>query len=261
LVWRTLVGRARRAVATSAWHHPAYRHAFAQAARWAEWVPSLDEINEWIEPTGWQAKFVEGYVPVDLYSRLQVQHIFPLSWRMRRLRDVEHSPAPDLFHDLFGHVMMLFDPDYSGLVYEWAQRSSAAPPTRADRDVEQALADLTAAKCEEVVDDDDVAECAERLVATHKVAVAECSRHFQHETFYTWAIEFGLMQDNGEPITLTGAAGLSSLGEMARIFSGEVSFRPFNRQSLRRPVDYTEYQSVMFVSPSWTQYLDTLRSI
>jgi phenylalanine-4-hydroxylase len=72
------------------------------------------------------------------------------------------------------------------------------------------------------------------------------------ELVYWYTLEFGLVYENGTPKTY-GAGLLSSFGEIER-FATEAQIRPLDfDDAATRPYDPTQYQQVLFVSPSFPQ--------
>lgn len=77
-------------------------------------IPDLNDVNRRLDNlTGWQGVFVEGLVDggeflVDLAARK-----FPIGNFIRDQSDLNYTPAPDIFHDLYGHLPFLANKDYA----------------------------------------------------------------------------------------------------------------------------------------------------
>jgi phenylalanine-4-hydroxylase len=70
------------------------------------------------------------------------------------------------------------------------------------------------------------------------------------ELVYWYTLEFGLVEEGGALRTY-GAGVLSSFGEMERMTT-EAELRPLDfADASARPYDPTQYQPVLYVSPSW----------
>lgn len=70
------------------------------------------------------------------------------------------------------------------------------------------------------------------------------------ELVYWYTLEFGLVEEGGALRTY-GAGALSSFGEMERM-TKEAELRPLDfADASTRPYDPTQYQPVLYVSPSW----------
>lgn len=71
------------------------------------------------------------------------------------------------------------------------------------------------------------------------------------ERVYWFTIEFGLIEERGS-VKAYGAGLLSSFGELSAAFSGNVPWKPFDMEEVRRtPYDYSHMQPHFFVVPSF----------
>jgi phenylalanine-4-hydroxylase len=77
-------------------------------------IPDFDEISERLgRATGWQIVAVPGLIPEEAFFGLLAQRRFPVTDWIRRPEEFEYVVEPDVFHDLFGHVPLLFDPVFA----------------------------------------------------------------------------------------------------------------------------------------------------
>ena len=73
-------------------------------------IPHFDEINARLRPaTGWTLVAVPGLVPDDVFFAHLANRRFPVSVWLRKPEEFEYIVEPDIFHDFFGHVPMLFN--------------------------------------------------------------------------------------------------------------------------------------------------------
>ena len=73
-------------------------------------IPHFDEINAKLRPaTGWTLVAVPGLVPDDVFFTHLANRRFPVSVWLRKPEEFEYIVEPDIFHDFFGHVPMLFN--------------------------------------------------------------------------------------------------------------------------------------------------------
>jgi len=80
----------------------------------ADRMPRFDEVNALLEPaTGWTLVGVEGLLPELTFFEHLAHRRFPVTWWIRRPEQIDYIAEPDLFHDLFGHVPLLFDPVFA----------------------------------------------------------------------------------------------------------------------------------------------------
>jgi phenylalanine-4-hydroxylase len=242
-------------------HTETYLKGLRWFAGFRDRIPTQLEINAWLRPTGWRTVYASGYVPVSTYQLLHERRIFPIARPMRKLRDIDHSAAPDFLHDALGHLPMLFDPDYARLLEEWGRIGQSAPPTEQDRAVATALSALIDAHGTDETDADEITILTARLDAAHEEAWLGASRCTQFETFYTWAIEYGFLAGEDGSRRLIGAAALSSRGELRRILNGDPAFRPFSSGAIGRPVNYTTFQDVFFEARGFDEYHAILNAL
>lgn len=79
-----------------------------------ERIPALKDVSSILQKTtGWQLLRVEGLVhPKDFFSLLARKR-FPSTDFIRKREDLDYTPAPDMFHDLFGHTPLLTNPEFT----------------------------------------------------------------------------------------------------------------------------------------------------
>lgn len=71
--------------------------------------------------TGWQIVGVEGLLPeLDFFTHLAHRR-FPVTWWIRRPDQIDYIEEPDLFHDLFGHVPLLMEPQFADYLQAYGQ--------------------------------------------------------------------------------------------------------------------------------------------
>lgn len=80
----------------------------------AQRIPKFSEINALLEPaTGWTIIGVEGLLPELTFFEHLANRRFPVTWWIRKPEQIDYIAEPDLFHDLFGHVPLLFNPVFA----------------------------------------------------------------------------------------------------------------------------------------------------
>lgn len=79
-----------------------------------EKIPDIQNINSRLQKaTGWSGVYCEGFVePLDFFKMLADKK-FPIGSFIRDVKDLSYTPAPDVFHDLYGHIPFYFMPDYA----------------------------------------------------------------------------------------------------------------------------------------------------
>jgi phenylalanine-4-hydroxylase len=170
---------------------------------------------------------VPGLIPEVPFFTLLSDRKFPVTIWMRTPQEFDYIVEPDLFHDLFGHVPLLFDKSYADHIQAYG---------------------LGALK----------AHALEHGPAQIKGAVEMLSR------LYWYTIEFGLLREGGArngQLRAYGAGILSSGGELAY----SITSRQPTRIALQTPEDLLgcmaasykidSYQSQYFVINSFDALL------
>jgi phenylalanine-4-hydroxylase len=74
-------------------------------------IPRFDDLSDTLyRATRWQVVAVPGLIPEEAFFLLLSQRKFPVTHWLRRPEEFDYIVEPDVFHDLFGHVPMLFNP-------------------------------------------------------------------------------------------------------------------------------------------------------
>jgi phenylalanine-4-hydroxylase len=77
-------------------------------------IPHFDAVSERLHrATGWQIVGVPGLIPEEAFFALLAQRRFPVTDWMRSPGEFDYVVEPDVFHDLFGHVPLLFNPVFA----------------------------------------------------------------------------------------------------------------------------------------------------
>jgi phenylalanine-4-hydroxylase len=77
-------------------------------------VPRFEAVSERLfRATGWQIVGVPGLIPEEAFFALLAQRRFPVTEWMRSASELDYVVEPDAFHDLFGHVPLLFNPVFA----------------------------------------------------------------------------------------------------------------------------------------------------
>ncbi len=141
-------------------------------------IPRFEDINARLLPaTGWQLVGVPGLIPEVPFFTLLSERKFPVTNWIRTPAEFDYIVEPDLFHDLFGHVPLLFDASYADHIQAYGKGALKAHA------LEHGPAQITGA-----------VEMLSRL--------------------YWYTIEFGLLREGGQ-CRAYGAGILSSSGELA----------------------------------------------
>jgi phenylalanine-4-hydroxylase len=77
-------------------------------------IPRFEALSEVLnKATGWQIVAVPGLIPEEAFFGLLAQRRFPVTGWLRSPGEFDYVVEPDVFHDLFGHVPLLFNPMFA----------------------------------------------------------------------------------------------------------------------------------------------------
>ncbi|HET7728405.1 MAG TPA: phenylalanine 4-monooxygenase [Usitatibacter sp.] len=110
-LWRRLYRRQESLVAKRACDE------FNQALEvldFSQAIPRFDAINRKLAAaSGWQLVAVPGLVPDLTFFEHLANRRFPVTVWLREPAEFDYIVEPDVFHDFFGHVPMLFNPVFA----------------------------------------------------------------------------------------------------------------------------------------------------
>lgn len=77
-------------------------------------IPDLQKINKILkEKSGFQGIFVDGFEEGKSFYGMLAERIFPIGNFIRDRQDISYTPAPDIVHDLYGHLPFLTNKKYA----------------------------------------------------------------------------------------------------------------------------------------------------
>ena len=85
-------------------------------------IPRFEAVNERLyKATGWELVGVPGLIPEVPFFTLLANRKFPVTDWIRKPEEFEYIVEPDIFHDLFGHVPLLFNRVFADYVQRYGQ--------------------------------------------------------------------------------------------------------------------------------------------
>jgi phenylalanine-4-hydroxylase len=82
-----------------------------RSLRYDQGIPSFAAVNAKLTPaTQWQLVAVPGLLPDNIFFTHLANRRFPVTVWIRNESEFDYIVEPDIFHDFFGHVPLLFDP-------------------------------------------------------------------------------------------------------------------------------------------------------
>lgn len=93
----------------------------------ADSIPDLEKITEkLIKATGWRLVAVPGLIPEDVFFSHLAERRFPITTWLRRPEEFDYLVEPDIFHDFFGHVPLLFNPVFADYMQAYGFKGAEA---------------------------------------------------------------------------------------------------------------------------------------
>jgi phenylalanine-4-hydroxylase len=88
----------------------------------AEAIPHLDRTSDALfKATGWRLVAVPGLVPDLTFFQHLANRRFPVTVWLREPHEFDYIVEPDVFHDFFGHVPLLFNPIFADHLQEYGK--------------------------------------------------------------------------------------------------------------------------------------------
>ena len=77
-------------------------------------IPRFDVISPMLmKATNWQLVAVPGLLPDEVFFEHLANRRFPVTVWLRKPEEFDYIVEPDIFHDFFGHVPLLFNPVFA----------------------------------------------------------------------------------------------------------------------------------------------------
>jgi phenylalanine-4-hydroxylase len=85
-------------------------------------IPRFDQVSRKLRRrTGWEIVAVPGLIPDDAFFNHLANRRFPVTVWLRKPEEFDYIVEPDVFHDFFGHVPLLFDRAYADHLHEYGK--------------------------------------------------------------------------------------------------------------------------------------------
>ncbi len=90
-------------------------------------IPDFEVINPKLQAlTGWTVVCVPGLVPDEVFFEHLANRRFVSGQFIRKPDQLDYLQEPDIFHDVFGHVPMLTDPDFAAYMEAYGKGGQRA---------------------------------------------------------------------------------------------------------------------------------------
>jgi phenylalanine-4-hydroxylase len=99
-------------------------------------IPALAEVSRRLQnATNWRLARTPGLLDAHDFFTYLAQRVFPCTDYVRARAELDYTPAPDCFHDIFGHTPMIMHPRFA----DFYQRIGQAALACKDPQVEEGL--------------------------------------------------------------------------------------------------------------------------
>jgi phenylalanine-4-hydroxylase len=88
----------------------------------ADGIPHFETTSEALfKATGWRIVAVPGLIPEQAFFTHLANRRFPVTVWLRKPEEFDYIVEPDVFHDFFGHVPLLFNPIFADHIQEYGK--------------------------------------------------------------------------------------------------------------------------------------------
>jgi phenylalanine-4-hydroxylase len=101
---------------------PEWQQAIAGLEGVSGRIPHFGQLSDKLRrATGWEIVPVPGLIPDEAFFTHLANRRFPVTVWLRKPEEFDYIVEPDVFHDFFGHVPLLFDPVYAEHLHEYGK--------------------------------------------------------------------------------------------------------------------------------------------
>ncbi|TFB19621.1 aromatic amino acid hydroxylase [Filobacillus milosensis] len=255
-VWRYVMRQNHHTLKDLA--HEAYTDGLRASGITIEKIPNVYDMNKALAPFEWGAATIDGFIPGVAFFEFQGNGILPIATEIRKLENIQYTPAPDIIHEAAGHAPILCNEKYSEYVKLFGEIGKKAIATKEEHEHFDAVRNYSNLLEKGGATEEEI-QAAERRVKEKEDAIQGVSEAEKIGRLYWWTVEYGLIGTVEEP-RIYGAGLLSSVAEGSNILSSEVEKRPFNVQEMvETAFDITKPQPQLFVCTSFDQLIDGLK--
>ncbi|TPG69327.1 aromatic amino acid hydroxylase [Brevibacillus laterosporus] len=254
-VWRHVLNRNYNFLKDVA--HPAYVDGLRKTGISLDHIPRVEEMNQCLQPSGWGAVTIDGFIPAVVFFDFQSRGILPIATDIRKPEHIDYTPAPDIIHEAAGHAPILSDKWYADYVKRFGEIGAKAFATREEHEVFEAIRAYSKIMEDPKATQEEVL-LAKEILDAKQSAVTGVSEAEEIARLYWWTVEYGLFGKINNPL-LYGAGLLSSIEESRHCLTDAVIKRPFSlEETIHTAFDITKMQPQLFVCESFDQLLDSV---
>ncbi len=241
--------------------HGSYLDGLRKTGISVDEIPSMYGMNRILKEIGWAAVAVDGFIPPAAFMEFQAYKILVIAADIRKLENIEYTPAPDIIHEAAGHAPIIASPDYAEYLRRFGEVGSKAISSAHDHEMYEAVRKLSILKelrsntgntsLQEKI------EAAEADVERLQNKKVEPSEMALIRNLHWWTVEYGLVGSLEQP-KLYGAGLLSSIGESKSCLEDTVEKRPYTIEAAYQDFDITSKQPHLYVTPDFAHLSEVL---
>jgi phenylalanine-4-hydroxylase len=224
-------------------------------------IPSMYGMNRILKEIGWAAVAVDGFIPPAAFMEFQAYKILVIAADIRKLDNIEYTPAPDIIHEAAGHAPIIASPGYAEYLRRFGEIGSKAISSSHDHEIYEAVRKISILKEIRSEEKDPelnikIAE-AEAEIERLQNKKVDPSEMALIRNLHWWTVEYGLVGTLKDP-KLYGAGLLSSIGESKSCLDPSVEKRPYSIEAAYQDFDITRKQPHLYVTPDFAHLSEVL---
>lgn len=127
-IWAELIKGQRSAIPNKA--SQVYLEGLDKLNLSNDYIPQFDELDPILNATtGWQCEPVPCLIDFDRFFNLLANKRFPVATFIRNREDFFYVKEPDIFHEIFGHIVMLTNPAFAKFTQAYGKYALNASKT------------------------------------------------------------------------------------------------------------------------------------
>ncbi|MEY4617067.1 MAG: hypothetical protein RJB66_2027 [Pseudomonadota bacterium] len=226
--------------------HPKYIEGLKETGVTTDRIPLISEMDDKLKKFGWRAVIITGFIPPEPFLEMLAHRILPIAADMRKIENIDYTPAPDIVHEAAGHAPILADPDYSAYLKKFGEIARRVIFAKEDNELYEAVLNLSETKENPSATKADIEKAQLQLEEAVK-NVGYVSEAQQVTRLGWWSTEYGLYKKEGKYL-IYGAGLLSSVGESFNCLSDKVKKVPLTVDCIETTYDITKPQPQLFVT-------------
>lgn len=229
--------------------HSSYLEGLRKTGVSTENIPSMYGMNRILKEIGWAAVAVDGFIPPTSFMEFQAYNVLVIAEDIRKLGNIEYTPAPDIIHEAAGHAPIIANPEYAEYLRRFGEIGSKAISSAKDYELYEAIRHLSIVKEDKNSTEEEI-KIAEKQVTNLQKNMGKPSEMARIRNLHWWTVEYGLIGTLENP-KIYGAGLLSSIGESEWCLKPEVKKLPYTIEAADVDFDITQPQPQLFVTPDF----------